>query len=379
MTDLHIKFSNLEKFQKLIHYFENFNESRCGEAAPACERSSSAFGACERSSSAFGACERSSSAFGASWCGEAAPACKAISTFSPSCAALHAALCACENVDMIVIGGDVLDSHERVSVVLMNTALKLFKVLSNIAPLYILIGNHDYINNQQFLTINHWMNAIKEWKNIFIVDKPLIFENFLFVPYVFPGKFKKSINEIDLTSVICIFAHQEFLDCQMGIIKSVQGDRWESNMPLVISGHIHDRQKVNSNILYPGSISKGKIFKYFFSNTSLLHEESISLNFMCPNIKKINLTKCDEVALACEIENFENEIDKIIIEGDSNKISFFKKTDFYRTNQNKIKFIINDYEIENNDFETDFKKNLENLVEQENDLDLKKDFLNLFL
>lgn len=332
MTDLHIKFSNLEKFHKLIQYFENFKDT--------------------------------------------------------------------DKIDIIVIGGDILDSHERVSIVLMNTALKLFKTLSKLAPLYIIIGNHDYINNQQFLTTNHWMNALKEWKNIVIVDTPIIFQSFLFVPYVFPGKFKKCLNEIDLSSIICIFSHQEFLDCQMGMIKSVQGDNWESNLPLVISGHIHDRQKVNSNILYPGSISKGKIFKYFFSDNpkdgpkghnplddpkghnpldgpsghnSLIDEVAINLNFMSPKIKKINLD--DEIK-----HDDLNGIDKIIVEGNVEKISVFKKTDIFRTNQEKIKFVIHSDEIiEESNFETDFKKNLENLVNQENDSELKKDFLNLFL
>ena len=35
----------------------------------------------------------------------------------------------------------------------------------------LLVGNHDYINNQQFLTNNHWMNAMKDWNNVTIIDK----------------------------------------------------------------------------------------------------------------------------------------------------------------------------------------------------------------
>ena len=49
--------------------------------------------------------------------------------------------------------------------------------MSEISTTYILVGNHDLINNQQFLSTNHWMNALKDWPNIFIVDKPTTLSN----------------------------------------------------------------------------------------------------------------------------------------------------------------------------------------------------------
>ena len=45
--------------------------------------------------------------------------------------------------------------------------------MSEITMTYILVGNHDMINNQQFLTDNHWMNGLKQWDNIVIVDHPV--------------------------------------------------------------------------------------------------------------------------------------------------------------------------------------------------------------
>jgi hypothetical protein len=39
----------------------------------------------------------------------------------------------------------------------------------------------------------------------------------------------------------------------MGAILSEKGDPWSSENPPIISGHIHDEQKVGTNIWYPGS------------------------------------------------------------------------------------------------------------------------------
>nr|QBK91072.1 MAG: DNA repair exonuclease [Pithovirus LCPAC202] len=50
-----------------------------------------------------------------------------------------------------------------------------------------------------------------------------------------------------------IFAHQEFRGAKMGAIISEVGDLWPLNGPLVISGHIHDHQKVQENVWYTGT------------------------------------------------------------------------------------------------------------------------------
>jgi len=51
----------------------------------------------------------------------------------------------------------------------------------------------------------------------------------------------------------CIFAHQEFYDCKMGAILSVEGDKWSEEYPQVVSGHIHSKQTIQKNIYYCGS------------------------------------------------------------------------------------------------------------------------------
>jgi len=162
--------------------------------------------------------------------------------------------------NIIIIAGDILHTHERVHTFALNKAYELVKVLREVAPVYVLVGNHDYCNNQQFLTTNHWLNAMKEWNNVFIVDIVVHVSisnlNFVMVPYVPPGRFEEALNTLEgfeWKNADCIFAHQEFSGCKMGAIVSIEGDKWDQGNPMVVSGHIHSKQKPQSNLFYPGA------------------------------------------------------------------------------------------------------------------------------
>jgi len=158
----------------------------------------------------------------------------------------------------IVILGDVLHFHDRLHTVPMNKAYEFVRKLREHAPVYILTGNHDYVGNTEFLTDAHWMNGMKEWENVTIVDTVVTLSvpegTVLFVPYVAPGRFEEALrtHEFDYKEALCIFAHQEFRGCVMGPIQSIEGDEWDSTYPQVISGHIHKNQTLG-NVYYPGS------------------------------------------------------------------------------------------------------------------------------
>lgn len=165
---------------------------------------------------------------------------------------------------LAVLAGDILDTHERLHTQLMNKALELIMALASHIPTFVLVGNHDYINNSQFCSTEHWMVSLKTLEsghNFTIVDKPLIYEQdpftFIFVPYVPEGRFVEALDKyLDKTwlTSTCIFAHQTFKGAKMGAIVSEDGDEWDVAWPQVISGHIHERQRPLSNIFYPGSI-----------------------------------------------------------------------------------------------------------------------------
>jgi len=165
------------------------------------------------------------------------------------------------NPDLIVLLGDILHDHERLHTLALNRALDFINKLRTIAKVYVLVGNHDMINHDQFLSDQHWMNALKQWDNVSIVDKvehlecPEINANFMFCPYVAPGRFQEALNthSFDWKDSDIIFAHQEFKGCKMGAIISEDGDEWDIDDPFVISGHIHSKQSPQDNIMYPGS------------------------------------------------------------------------------------------------------------------------------
>jgi DNA repair exonuclease SbcCD nuclease subunit len=162
--------------------------------------------------------------------------------------------------EYIVIGGDLMHYHERLYTAPLNRAFKLVKDLASYTKTYVLVGNHDMINNQQYLTDQHWMNAMKSWgEEVVIVDKVVEIKqgdkSSLLCPYVPPGMFKKALSSLkeNWETSSLIFAHQEFKGCKMGAIVSESGDEWDDSLPLVISGHIHEKQRIGNKIYYSGS------------------------------------------------------------------------------------------------------------------------------
>lgn len=158
---------------------------------------------------------------------------------------------------LCVLAGDILDTHERLHQTPLNKAVEWINSLIEICPVVILVGNHDYENNQQFLSNNHWMNCLKKWDNVLIVDRVYMFSQLTFVPYVPPGRFIEALNTIgneNWKNSRYIFAHQELKGCILGTQTSTEGDYWPLNFPTIVSGHIHKAHNPQANIIYPGSV-----------------------------------------------------------------------------------------------------------------------------
>lgn len=194
--------------------------------------------------------------------------------------------------DIIVMLGDLLDTHEKIHSIALNKAYEFIDKLRQIAKTYCLVGNHDMYDNQVFLENKHWMNGMKEWENVVIVDKPEIEEinnqKFMFCPYVYPGRFKEALETCHQKwcEMDCIFAHQEFLGCKMGAFESVDGDKWEKTYPFIVSGHIHLNQKLQNNIYYPGSSMQHAFGE---SDKNVIPILSFSNDNKYPDINEINL------------------------------------------------------------------------------------------
>src|SRR3990167_6740571 len=273
--------------------------------------------------------------------------------------------------DFVVVLGDVMHEHNKMEIVNHVHAMDFLHDICILCPLYIIVGNHDRVNNSVYCDRYHPFTACHWWPNTRVADKPIsdIINNnlYVFVPYVHPGRFIEALNEftpewsnvgsnvelnvgsnvgsssvlnvgssselnvgsnvgsnvelnvgsnvgsssglnvgssselnvgsnvgsnVELnvgsnvvssselnveTSVesnvvstssstssssstffpapktVMIFAHQEFYKVKMGAIVSEVGDKWASDLPLVVTGHVHQYQRLQDNILYVGT------------------------------------------------------------------------------------------------------------------------------
>lgn len=241
----------------------------------------------------------------------------------------------------IVFLGDIFDKHEIIHSEVLTCATKFFYDLSNIKPIYILIGNHDRPNNSTFLTDKHHLNALKYWKNTYIIDDILVKDKYIFVPYVPPGRFLEALQtkDINLNDVTCIFAHQEFKGSELSPgIKSENGDVWNENI-YIVSGHIHEYNRLNEYILYIGTPiqqtyaeKKDKTISIIKFEDLKLNEERIYLNI--PRKVEFNLT-CKEL-LNMKFE--ENLKCRIILSGSQSELKSISDIvrDLKKNNKNLI-------------------------------------------
>jgi DNA repair exonuclease SbcCD nuclease subunit len=243
--------------------------------------------------------------------------------------------------DYIILLGDILHTHEKILTQCLNRALNFIEKCSNLAPTYILVGNHDLTSQNLFLSDSHWMNVLKTYKNITIVDKVTFINNdVLLCPYVSPGRFLEALNSCNKNWNDCkiIFAHQEFKGAKMGAIISIEGDEWDEKNPQVISGHIHDIQKINK-IFYPGAP-----LQHSFGDSSKRIICSINSDTLKITEYPLNVPK--KCIIHTEIQNFKipvTELEKsdikVKLNGTSEEFKIFKQSNEYKEALKKnIKF-----------------------------------------
>lgn len=242
--------------------------------------------------------------------------------------------------DFIVILGDVLHTHERLHTTPLNKAYEFIDKMRNVSKTFVLVGNHDMISNQNYLNENHWMNGMKSWNNVTIVDKVIKREIndkiFVFSPYVPVGRFEEALNTLDYDwkNSKCIFAHQEFYGCKMGAIVSVEGDKWNNNYPEIISGHIHSMQKPYNNVYYPGASmqhafgeSKKNVIPFitFSSETNIYELSEIDLELPRKKIIYMDVNDIDDY----KIPDTKDKI-KLTVSGVYDEFKALKKTKKYK-------------------------------------------------
>jgi len=168
--------------------------------------------------------------------------------------------------DMCVHLGDTLDTHERLHIRPVTAASKFILACAERCKVVLLIGNHDRENNSDFQSDVHPFNALKYHPNILVVDHAIWDEeyNFIYVPYVPPGRFREALSTAGWTPTGPQpdhgFAHQEFKGSVDGIFVSEHGDPWSSDMFQIATGHIHQHG------ILPGIIVVGTPIQHKFGD-----------------------------------------------------------------------------------------------------------------
>ena len=296
--------------------------------------------------------------------------------------------------DAVVCLGDVLDRHETIHVNPLLRSIDFFQKISAKYKLYILIGNHDRPSNQVFLTDEHPFSALKHWNNTTIVDRvvsdTIQNKEFLFVPYVPTGRFMEAIQthvkDNNISGYSCIFAHQEFFGAKMGIVESKDGDRWSTENPLVISGHIHDFDELASNIIYTGTPIQHsfgdrddkRVFLFTFENGGVKYEP-YDLDLPKKKIVKISFSEIDHLKKLNPKYHY-----KIIISGTPEELRTIKMGPFLqKLPKSKIayKTISTTMDQFSREMSFDTKSFLELLyeeIEKKEDFEERKDLIEMY-
>ena len=160
--------------------------------------------------------------------------------------------------DHIVVMGDSLDRHKNAHLVPLRDATDFIYALSDIAQTHVLIGNHDMLNDQQYLSPYHPFPGIRPSnKRIVIVSQRCDWSfpggDLVFLPYVPTGRLDEALGDIG-DDVRMVFCHQMFRGATFKGISAPDGaDYWAPHRPLAVSGHIHEYQRIGSNLIYVGT------------------------------------------------------------------------------------------------------------------------------
>lgn len=261
--------------------------------------------------------------------------------------------------DFVVLLGDIMHDHELIKVQPHTTVNSMLVKLSSLTHVILLIGNHDYINNSQFLTENHIFTPYKLWPNVTVVDKVVPFNvgelSFIACPYVEPGRFKEALDtvETEYDDVVwelsnCIFAHQEFKGCKMGSIRSVEGDSWSNELPQVISGHIHEAEELECGVSYPGSSSYTSYgcttrrhlwyveFKNDYTGSTAKQYSYTKLAMRLTAKKTVKVMAGDKVDMDKLFKRKNTEY-KLVVEGTPEELNLFKAADQYTELSESVK------------------------------------------
>lgn len=151
-----------------------------------------------------------------------------------------------EDGDCLFVLGDIFDSRNTINVATMNLANDVFEKVSKELDVFVVLGNHDIYfkdNSEVNSTICFDKHVKKIYKDVELFE----YDNSILIA---PWQNNKAIDVKD--GVRYILTHSDINGMQFNDMKTIdEGVDFPENV-IVISGHIHLRQK-KRNKVYVGS------------------------------------------------------------------------------------------------------------------------------
>lgn len=254
----------------------------------------------------------------------------------------------------IVVLGDTLDTNNSIDSNPLTRAVNWLRKLQDIAPLILLIGNHDIKHNEYRIdkaeSPEHPFVALKWWNNTHVIDKPQIVNvngcSFLACPYVPDGQYHDAVGDMIHIPVTAYLSHNSFYGVRYRMTDkpSETGDVWPAHRRLMICGHIHEYQWVAHNLVFVGTpgqqdfganVDKG-ITIFTFDGDEYTHER-ITLKSI--PVRRMITFELDEMGKILELIEEVKEwnkhsvlhLTKITIRGPASQLRVAQKSPWYIT------------------------------------------------
>ena len=154
--------------------------------------------------------------------------------------------------DIVVHCGDTFDSRQSINLYVMNKAITIMEQITDIMPLYTIVGNHDI-----FMKYSNDINSMKIFKHmsdVNVFEKPTMLytqegKKLFFLPWVEEHEELVNIIKDPRNSADVLFCHSDVKGLSFNrYVKIEEGTDIETfgGYNRVYSGHIHYAQKLKN-------------------------------------------------------------------------------------------------------------------------------------
>ena len=217
--------------------------------------------------------------------------------------------------------GDWFDNRQLLDIYVMNMSIDIIIELSEILPIYMIVGNHDLY--KKYDTDVNSIVAFRHIPNVYVFEKPIVITNeetkILILPWIGNGEAEE--NYVRANKFDYVFAHADINGFKYDSGREIRGTSANflkfRSIKKIFSGHIHKRQEL-SNIVYIGSPYHTKRSdigndKGVYLFNPLENSFSFTANEFSPIFQRVTLESILEHTLLDTIKLLKNNYTDIIV------------------------------------------------------------------